>query len=153
MGWPDANQQFKDPLAQRRLPISYILEFFVIVYIANVGKAAEKAVNIIPAQQLANRGHISQQLRTSLKSTEKRYSDTFWRLLFGLNNGRTVKGEPSHQIGIWQTDPRVWSVVRQDSAFFPLRHWWPTKSLRQCTKASLDTTHHCREKSKGTNVD
>jgi len=100
MGWPDTNQSFEDSPAQRRPPISYILEFFVVAHIANVGKAVEKAVNIISAQQFVNHGHISQQPRTSLKSTEKCYSDTFRRFLSGLDNGRAVEGEPSHQIGV-----------------------------------------------------
>ena len=108
MGWPDANQPFEDSRAQRRLPISYILEFFAVTCVANVGKATEKAVNIMPAQQLANRDNISQQLRTSLKSMEKRHSGTFWRLLTGLDNGRTVKGElidakPAHKIRNYRT--------------------------------------------------
>ena len=140
MGWPDANQPLKNFPTQRRLPISYILKFFAIACTVDVRKAAEKAINIILAQQLANRSHISQQLRTSLKSTKKRHSDTFWRLLSCLDNRRAVKGKPSHQIGVWQTDPRVWSVARQDSAFAPLHHWWPTESLCQCMKAPLNTT-------------
>ena len=97
VGWPNANKLFE---AQQRLPISHIHEFLAITYIVNVGKVPKKAVNIIPAQQLANRGHISQQPRTSLKSTEKHNSDTFWRLLSGLDNGRAVKGEPCHQISV-----------------------------------------------------
>ena len=59
VGWPDANQPFEDSPTQRRLPFPYILEFFTIDYITNVGKAPKKAVDVMTAQQFVDRSHIS----------------------------------------------------------------------------------------------
>jgi len=57
MGWPDANQPFEDSLAQRCSPISYILEFFAVACIANVGKVAKKAVNYTGSAACESRSH------------------------------------------------------------------------------------------------
>ena len=59
VGWPDANQPFEDSSTERRMPFPYILEFFTIACITNVGKAPKNAVDVMTAQQFTDRSHIS----------------------------------------------------------------------------------------------
>ena len=54
----DANQPFENFPAQRHLSIPDILEFLSISRIVDVGETPKETIHVVPAQQLADRGHV-----------------------------------------------------------------------------------------------